>query len=59
MFWVGDLNYRIDASVPASEVLEHALARRLAPLRERDQLNRAREAGEAFGGFHEGKASTP
>lgn len=55
VFWLGDLNYRIDSSVAALDVLHHALSRQLAFLAENDQLNRAREAGDAFEGFHEGK----
>ncbi|CAM9117041.1 unnamed protein product, partial [Laminaria digitata] len=53
VFWFGDLNYRIDSSVSALDVLEHALSRRLLFLAENDQLNSAREAGDAFEGFQE------
>lgn len=55
MFWFGDLNYRIDSSIPALEVLDHAQSRRLLSMAENDQLNIAREAGDAFDGFQEGE----
>lgn len=58
VFWMGDLNYRIDMSVAAPEVLKHALARRLGLLKEKDQLNCAREAGDAFQGFQEGEPTS-
>lgn len=54
VFWLGDLNYRIHVSVPAVEVLEHALADRLDFLLKNDQLNLSREAGDAFVSFQEG-----
>lgn len=54
-FWSGDLNYRIESSVAALEVLHHALCRRFLFLAANDQLNNAREAGDAFQGFHEGE----
>lgn len=56
MFWFGDLNYRIESSVAALEVLDHALAGRLLFLAENDQLNTAREAGDAFDDFYEGES---
>lgn len=55
VFWFGDLNYRIDSSLAALDVLEHALSRRLVFLAENDQLNSERGAGRAFDGFREGK----
>lgn len=55
MFWFGDLNYRIESSVAALEVLDHAVSRRLAFLAANDQLNSARGAGDAFEGFYEGE----
>lgn len=55
MFWFGDLNYRIDSSISALDVLDHALSHRLLFLAEHDQLNSAREAGDAFEGFQEGE----
>lgn len=55
VFWFGDLNYRIDSSVAALEVLGHAVSGRFPLLAAYDQLNSAREAGAAFDGFYEGK----
>lgn len=55
VFWFGDLNYRIESSIDAQEVLGHAVSRRLRFLAANDQLNAAREAGDAFEGFHEGE----
>lgn len=55
MFWFGDLNYRIESSVAALEVLDHAVSGRLLFLADNDQLNSAREAGDAFNGFYEGE----
>ena len=52
---IRDSNYRIDSSISALDVLEHALSRRLPFLAENDQLNSAREAGDAFEGFKEGE----
>lgn len=55
VFWLGDLNYRIESTIAALEVLDHALSREYLFLAENDQLNSAREAGDAFGGFQEGE----
>lgn len=55
VFWFGDLNYRIEASIAALEVLAHAVSGGLPFLAANDQLNSAREAGAAFDGFQEGK----
>lgn len=55
VFWFGDLNYRIEASIAALEVLGHAVSGGFPFLAANDQLNSAREAGAAFDGFHEGK----
>ena len=57
VFWFGDLNYRIESAIPAVEVLRHAVSQRLPFLAANDQLNWAREAGDAFEGFHEGEAA--
>eukprot|EP00752_Nemacystus_decipiens_P002667 g2495.t1 len=53
VFWFGDLNYRIEASIAALEVLGHAVSGGFPFLSANDQLNSAREAGAAFDGFHE------
>lgn len=55
VFWFGDLNYRIGSSMSPLDVLAHAQARRLQVLADNDQLNGAREAGDAFEDFHEGE----
>lgn len=56
VFWFGDLNYRIESSVAALEVLSHAVSGGFPFLAANDQLNSARETGAAFEGFHEGEA---
>ncbi|VEU36733.1 unnamed protein product [Pseudo-nitzschia multistriata] len=54
VFWLGDLNYRIDESMPVEKVLELSIQKRLDPLRPLDQLNVERKEGRAFQGFEEG-----
>ena len=54
VFWLGDLNYRIDESMPTEKVLELSVQKRLDPLRALDQLNIERKEGRAFQGFEEG-----
>lgn len=54
VFWLGDLNYRIDESMPTEKVLELAVQKRLDPLRVLDQLNIERKEGRVFQGFEEG-----
>lgn len=54
VFWLGDLNYRIDESMPTEKVLELSVQNRLDPLRRLDQLNVERREGRAFQGFDEG-----
>ncbi|OEU10210.1 DNase I-like protein [Fragilariopsis cylindrus CCMP1102] len=54
IFWLGDLNYRIDESMPTEKVLELAVSNRLDPLRPLDQLNIERREGRSFQGFEEG-----
>lgn len=56
VFWLGDLNYRIDESMSTEKALELAqrpvVAEELLHL---DQLNLERAAGRVFMGFHEGR----
>jgi len=52
--WLGDLNYRIDESMPTEKVLELSVQKKLDPLRAIDQLNTERREGRAFQGFEEG-----
>ena len=54
VFWLGDLNYRIDESMPTERVLELSEAKQLDELRNLDQLVTERKEGRAFVGFEEG-----
>ena len=54
VFWIGDLNYRIDESLPTEKVLELSEKKALDELRPLDQLNIERKEGRAFQGFEEG-----
>ena len=55
VFWLGDLNYRIDESMPTETVLKHSQATQVTDeLRHLDQLNMERAAGRAFDEFEEG-----
>ena len=53
VFWLGDLNYRIDGNRKAVEKLIHNGAE--AALRNNDQLLNERARGNVFKGFREGK----
>ena len=59
VFWLGDLNYRIDESMPTEKVLALAIQKNLAPLRTLDQLNIERKEGRVFKGFEEGVLNFP
>jgi phosphatidylinositol-bisphosphatase len=52
--WLGDLNYRIDESMPTEKVLELSESKQLDDLRMLDQLNIERKEGRSFVGFEEG-----
>ena len=54
IFWLGDLNYRIDESMSTEKVLQLSEAAQLEELRSLDQLNVERAAGRVFDGFEEG-----
>lgn len=54
VFWLGDLNYRIDESLPTEKVLDLAIKGHIDQLRGLDQLNIERREGRAFQGFEEG-----
>lgn len=54
VFWLGDLNYRIDESLPTETVLMLAERGGIDKLRPLDQLNIERSEGRAFQGFEEG-----
>eukprot|EP01104_Vermistella_antarctica_P017880 TRINITY_DN6440_c1_g1_i1.p1 TRINITY_DN6440_c1_g1~~TRINITY_DN6440_c1_g1_i1.p1 ORF type:complete len:823 (+),score=144.59 TRINITY_DN6440_c1_g1_i1:161-2629(+) len=55
MFWMGDLNYRID--LPRKKVCELTAKSDWKTLNEHDQLNKERKAGRVFQGWEEGKVS--
>ncbi|CAB9525107.1 II inositol 1,4,5-trisphosphate 5-phosphatase [Seminavis robusta] len=59
IFWLGDLNYRIDESMPTDKVLEYAETGKFAEMRKLDQLNVERAHGRAFEGFEEGVIQFP
>lgn len=59
MFWIGDLNYRIDESMMTEKVLKLAEKGVLGELRYLDQLNVERAAGRVFDGFEEGDLNFP
>ena len=54
IFWIGDLNYRIDDSISTEEVFNRVDAGDLEYLRTMDQLNIERENGNVFEDFNEG-----
>ena len=54
VFWLGDLNYRIDESMPTEKVLELSESKTLDELRLLDQLSIERKEQRAFHGFEEG-----
>lgn len=59
IFWLGDLNYRIDESVELQEVFDKIEAGQLEFLHERDQLNMERAKKSVFQGFSEGNLQFP
>jgi inositol polyphosphate 5-phosphatase INPP5B/F len=59
VFWLGDLNYRIDESLSTETVLHHSEKCILDELRSLDQLNIERAAGRVFQRFQEGRLNFP
>ena len=59
VFWIGDLNYRIDEELSTDDVFSLIDAGQLEHLRERDQLNIERGRRNAFQDFHEGLLDFP
>eukprot|EP00934_Nitzschia_sp_Nitz4_P002818 Nitzschia sp. Nitz4//scaffold85_size83877//58734//64309//NITZ4_005237-RA/size83877-processed-gene-0.128-mRNA-1//1//CDS//3329559161//2808//frame0 len=59
VFWLGDLNYRIDESLPTEKVLHMAEANQIKELSAMDQLNIERREGRVFQGFQEGDIAFP
>lgn len=57
LFWMGDLNYRID--LERDKTLELIKERNWEQLNEADQLTQEMKAGRAFQGFLEGKTDFP
>mmetsp|Transcript_18358 Transcript_18358/g.26328 ORF Transcript_18358/g.26328 Transcript_18358/m.26328 type:complete len:792 (+) Transcript_18358:113-2488(+) len=57
VFWLGDLNYRVDESLSTEKVIELANANQLDELIVNDQLNIERAQGRVFQGFEEGTLS--
>lgn len=58
VFWLGDLNYRIDRS-SIQEVMAKASSPEWAELLDNDQLNMERNKGNVFVGFHESDLTFP
>ncbi|KAL7492095.1 hypothetical protein ACHAWT_001312 [Skeletonema menzelii] len=54
-FWFGDLNYRVDESIPTERVLELSKMNQLSELIEQDQLNVERAQGRVFQDWEEGQ----
>jgi phosphatidylinositol-bisphosphatase len=54
VFWIGDLNYRIDDVFSTEEVFTLIEEGELGQLRDKDQLNIERAKGNVFQGFDEG-----
>jgi phosphatidylinositol-bisphosphatase len=55
VFWIGDLNYRIDEALSMEEVFKKIENKEFAELREYDQLNIERFGMNVFHGFIEGE----
>ncbi len=55
VFWIGDLNYRIDESVSIDDVFAKVESKDWEYLRGYDQLNRERAKGNVFQRFSEGE----
>ena len=53
VWWLGDLNYRIDEGMTTEEVFEKAQRGEIENLRKHDQLNIERAASSVFQGFNE------
>lgn len=59
IFWLGDLNYRIDDEFTTEEVFAKLESNDLESLRQKDQLNIERAKGNVFQGFDEGVLTFP
>jgi phosphatidylinositol-bisphosphatase len=54
IFWIGDLNYRLDEALGTEDIFQLIDQSNWAYLRERDQLNLERKKGSVFKDFVEG-----
>jgi inositol polyphosphate 5-phosphatase INPP5B/F len=59
VFWLGDLNYRIDDSISTEDVFRLIASDNLEVLRAKDQLNLERAGGRVFQEFLEGELHFP
>lgn len=55
VFWIGDLNYRINESLSTEQVVQLAKSNDWSKLKKYDQLNLEREANRVFKKFQEGE----
>lgn len=59
IFWIGDLNYRINDELTTEEVFFKIESNNLDALRSKDQLNIEKINGNVFQGFDEGELTFP
>lgn len=59
VFWLGDLNYRLDEEVEIVEIFERLYNETWETLRLQDQLHQERNKKNVFHGFNEGMLSFP
>lgn len=59
IFWIGDLNYRIDVSLQLEDIMELLSKENYLALRKKDQLNIERALGRVFEGFEEAPLNFP
>lgn len=59
IFWLGDLNYRIDLQIPTEVVFAKCSEGAWTTLHVVDQLNEERSRGAVFSGFEEGELAFP
>lgn len=59
VFWLGDLNYRIDEQVPTERVFAWCHNSSWEMMRDVDQLNIERNKGAVFNGFNEARITFP
>jgi len=59
VFWLGDLNYRLDEEVEIVEIFERLYNETWETLRLQDQLHLERNKKNVFHGFNEGLLSFP